>query len=173
MALYELEPSANAAYKIAKLYLKKEKLDDAAVFYKKAYTQETDNEKKAKYYYEAALIASALKQVSNSYRLAIESKKLNENNGNVYILIAQLYVQGIGNCGENNYKKSLVYCAAVDKLNMAKAKDPSVATKANKLIGTYSSRYPDKEMAFMHGKVPGDTETVGCWIQVSTTLRCR
>ena len=59
----------------------------------------------------------------------------------------------------------------IDKLQRAKAVDPSVAEEANKLIGTYSGHTPQAKDLFMLGYKQGDRITIGGWIGETTTIR--
>ena len=59
----------------------------------------------------------------------------------------------------------------VDKLQQAKAADPSVAEEANKLIRSYSQHTPDTSELFMMGYNKGDQITIGGWIGETTTIR--
>ncbi len=170
-ALYEITPSADAAYKIAKLYLGRKRYPDAANYYEKAFTQETDKELKAKYYYEAALVASVRNQVSKSYSLAVKATNTKKNYGNPHVLIAQLYVKSKDSCGKNFFEKSWVYWVAVDKLIYSKSIDSSVNKKANELISSYKVGFPSKGAGFKHGVLPGNTVTVNCWFKATTKAR--
>lgn len=171
--LYELEPSANAAKNLAEFYLKKEDPDfeNAAKYYKEAYTLETDSMQKAEYYYNAAVVASAQGQLSKSRTLAQNALDLSPEMGKAYILIGKLYIKGLGSCGEDSFEKSMVYWVAADMMIKAKSTDSSVSEEANSLINAYSSKFPRKEEAFMRGIKPGDSVSIGCWIQRSTTAR--
>jgi hypothetical protein len=66
-----------------------------------------------------------------------------------------------------------VYLVAVDKLQKARAVDPSVAGKANSLINRYSAAFMDTETAFMMGIKPGETVFIPGWIGENTTVRLR
>lgn len=169
--LYNIEPSPNAAYNLGQLYLKKNEYEKAAKYYEEAYTNETDSLLKSKYYYDAAVIAKVRGQFSTSRSLALSSASYKPGNGAAYILIAQLYGSSSSTCGEDAFEKRWVYWLAVDKLNYAKSIDSSVAGEANSLISTYSSYYPNKEEGFMRSVYEGNTVTVGCWIQETTTAR--
>ncbi|MPM76955.1 hypothetical protein SDC9_123954 [bioreactor metagenome] len=67
----------------------------------------------------------------------------------------------------------MVYLVAVDKLQKARAVDPSVASKANSLINRYSAAFMDTETAFMMGIKSGETVFIPGWIGESTTVRLR
>jgi hypothetical protein len=66
---------------------------------------------------------------------------------------------------------NIAYWPAIDKLVKAKSVDPSVADAANRLISSYSGRFPNAENGFMIGVTKGRTVTVGCWINETTTAR--
>ncbi len=170
-ALYNIEPSADAAFKLALFYLKKEKYSDAAKYFEEAYTQEEDGEKKGEYYYYAAVVSFAQNKFSNARSLALKAAGSKENYGKPYVLIAKLYAASAGSCGSDNFEKSAVYWAAVDKLIKAKSIDPSVEAEANKLINKYSSRYPNSEEGFMRGIYKGNAYKINCWIQENTSAR--
>lgn len=170
-ALYNLEPSADAAFKLALFYLKKERYDDASKFFEEAYTQEEDKDLKAEYYYYAAVVAFAQNKFSSSRSLALKAAENKEGYGKPYVLIAKLYAGSAGSCGSDQFEKSAVYWAAVDKLIKAKNIDPSVEEEANSLINKYSARYPNQEEGFMRGIYKGNAYKVECWIQENTTAR--
>jgi tetratricopeptide (TPR) repeat protein len=170
-ALYNLDPSADAAFKLALFYLKKENYPEAAKYFEEAYTQEEDDETKAEYYYYAAVVSFAQNKFSGARSLAMKAAELKSDYGKPYVLIAKLYAASAGNCGEDKFEKSAVYWAAVDKLVRAKSVDKSVEDEANQLINRYSSRYPNSEEGFMRGIYKGDSYKVGCWIQENTTAR--
>jgi len=167
--LYGIDPSPTSAYKLGQLYLKKKDYVNAAKYYEEAYTNEPDTTLKAQYYFEAAIIAEARGQDSKARSLALTSNKL-KTNGKAYILIARLYA-GTSNCGADAFEKRWVYWLAVDKLNYAKSIDASVAAEANKQISKYRSYYPPKSEGFMRSIHEGNSVTVGCWIQESTTAK--
>ena len=76
-------------------------------------------------------------------------------------MLLQLYWLLLRNCLKPDH----------DKLQRAKAVDPSVAEEANKLIGTYSGHTPQAKDLFMLGYKQGDRITIGGWIGETTTIR--
>jgi len=170
-ALYKMEPSASAAFRLALFHLKKKNYPDASKYFEEAYTQEENAEQKAEYYYYAAVVAYAQNKLSNARSLALKAAGLKEHYGKPYILIAKMYAGSANSCGTTKFEKQAVYWVAVDKLYKAKSVDPSVAEEANKLIGKYSSRFPSQEEGFMLTWTAGKTYTVGCWIGESTKVR--
>ncbi len=171
--LYTLEPSAKSAKFLAEFNLKKAtpNYDEAARYYEEAYKLETDSTLKADYYYSAAIVASEQGQLSKVRTLAQKALDLNPNLGKAYILIGKQYVKSVGSCGEDNFEKSMVYWLAADMMLKAKKVDPELSAEANKLIAAYSKKFPRKEEAFMRSIKPGNSITIGCWIQRTTTAR--
>lgn len=170
-ALYSLEPSADAAAKLANVFVVREEYAKAKEYYNKAINQETDNAIKAKYYFYLSGINYQEKDyptTRKNCRLAID---LNPNYGDAYILIGKAYAASSKGCGESDFEKQAVYWAAVDKFVKAKAVDPSVKEEADKQISSYSQYFPNNEVTFFNGYTDGQSYKVGCWIQETTTVR--
>ena len=170
--LYKLEPSANAAYNLAKLFLTKNEYQKSINYYKEAIDQESDPNSKADYYYQVGLIELArLNNNQEAKNYALEALKLNPKLGNAYILIGNAYATNTADCGSTNFEKAAIYLAAVDKYIKAKEVDPSVTEEANNLINRYSQYFPNNEDAFFNGYTDGKTYKIGCWINETTTVR--
>lgn len=167
---YKLEPSADAAVGCAAMAFKKGDIDGSVKFFDEAIGLETDNVKKADYAYKAASVLASAKKLSQARSYAQKAISLNENFGAPYILIAQLYA---GNYKWNDEPalNKCTFFAAIDKLQRAKAVDPSVAEEANKLIASYSAYTPEAKDLFMLGYKAGDRITIGGWIGETTTIR--
>lgn len=170
--LYELEPSAQSAYNLARLFVIRNEIEKASEYYLNAIKAETDMLKVADYYVELASITFSKqsdKPLARTYaRKAIEA---NPNKGDAYILIGNLYASSASECGDNNVEKASVYWIAVDKYKKAKAVDTGVNEKANDLINRYSQYFPSKEDAFFYNLIDGNDYTVKCWINEETTVR--
>ena len=174
--LYQLEPSSQAAYNLARLFYKKEDIEKSIVYYREAIgnATEDEDEDKAKYNYELGLIQFSKydnKQLARTYALsAIESMP---EWGEPYILIGNLYASSSSVCGENDFEKTTIFWAAVDKFQKAKALDPEVNGEAAELINRYSQYFPNVEDAFFYGFEDGQPYKVGCWINENTKVRTR
>lgn len=172
--LYKLEPSAQAAYNLAKLFFRKEDMEKTVAYYEEAIAGQADAVIKAKYQYELGLIQfskyDALAEARNLARQAISN---NPNWGEPYILIGNLYASSSSRCGENDFEKTTIFWAAVDQFAKAKAVDPNVSQQANELISRYSTYFPNVEDAFFYGYADGQDFTVGCWINEKTRVRTR
>ena len=169
--LYAIEPSPDAAYKLAKLLVKREEYTKAAKYYKQAADGENDPEKKAGYLYEQAIIQAQLNNKVQARSLAREALNLKPNWGDPYIFIGKLYAGSVNECGNDEFERNAVYWVVVDKFIRAKAVDESVTGTANDLISQYSQYFPNKEEGFFRNIHVGDSYTVGCWINETTTVR--
>ena len=172
-ALYKQEPSADAAYSLAKVFLKKEKYSKAVEYYKEAINHsDSAIDAKADYYFELATIMGGKlgkNEVARTY--AYKALAIRPNWGDPYLLIGNLYAGSSKSCGEDEFHQRAVYWVAVDKFLKAKAVDPSCATKANKYISKYSEFFPNKENAFFNNVKEGDSFSIGCWINETTKAR--
>lgn len=172
-ALYEKDPSAQAAFGLAKLFLSKEEFDKAITYYQEAINREEDPSKKADYLYQLGYITNAqLKQPEEARNYALEAIKLRPDWGEPYILIGDAYANS-KDCFTDEFEKTTIYWAAVDKFLKAKSVDDGVAEKANDRINTYRNYFPDIETIFFYSLKEGDIYKVGCWINETTTVRAR
>lgn len=171
--LHILEPSANAAIGLANKSLRDKDFDTAVKYYSEAAQLETDKVKASNYMLQLASIFSNQRNFARARQAAYDALEYNPNNGDAYILVAQLYASSANNIFPENEKAGLVYCAAIDKLQRARTVDPSVASKANSLINSYSARFLDTETAFMMGYKAGESVFIPGWIGENTTIRLR
>jgi tetratricopeptide (TPR) repeat protein len=172
--LYIQEPSARAAYNLARLFIKREEFQKANEYYKKAVELADNNDDKANYLYQLALLEySKFDQYASARTHASEAATLKAGWGDPYILIGNLYASSSKICNENELQQSSVFWAAVDQYIKAKSVDPSKTNEANELIGRYSQYFPNVEDAFFYGFQEGQEYTVGCWINEKTRVRTR
>jgi tetratricopeptide (TPR) repeat protein len=172
--LYELEPSAGAAYNLSKLFIKREDYEKAVLYLNKAIELVENDEEKATYFYQLALIEfTQLEQYSKAREHALQAADLKPNWGDPYILIGNLYASSSKSCGENEFEQAAVFWAAVDKYVKAKSVDESKTEEANELINRYMQYFPNVEDAFFYGFQEGQDYTVGCWINEKTKVRTR
>ena len=152
---------------------RREQYSKAIDYYQKAIGSEEDPLKKADYYYQLAFIVNAkLNQPEKARSYAQQAIKLKPAWGDPYILIGDAYA-GSKDCFEDEFEKTTIYWAAVDKFMQAKAVDASAAEKAHERIDTYSQYFPDVETIFFYSLQEGDSYTVGCWINETTKVRSR
>jgi len=172
-ALYSIEPSAEAAYSLAKLFLQKKDYNSAIGYYEEAIDREQDASRKGDYYYQLAFITNSyLNQPQLARTYAHEAIQLKPDWGEPLILIGDTYATA-RNCFEGEFEKATVYWAAVDKFISAKLIDTEVSEKANERINTYTKYFPDVETIFFYSLSVGDSYNVGGWINEKTTVRAR
>ncbi|HUI33870.1 MAG: hypothetical protein PHO84_03085 [Dysgonamonadaceae bacterium] len=172
-SLHKLNPSANSAIGLANRSLNKKDYREAMKYYEQAAELEPNKSKSSDYLMTLAQILFSQRSYSQARQSAYDALKFNPNNGGAYILIAQMYASSAEGIFSESEKRGLVFCAAVDKLQRAKAVDPSVTTEANRLINQYSRYYMEKEDAFMMGLKEGESVFVPGWIGETTTIRTK
>ena len=172
--LYDMDPSAEAAFNMARLFVKRDQFDRAKEYYNNAIAAETDKELLAKYYYELGLFIFAKEQDFQKARnLARKAVENNPNSGRAYILIGDIYAQYSKRYGETETEHLSLYWLAVDYYQKAKRVDPEVFTQANEKINIYKQYYPDKETLFFEGFQDGQSYKIGSWINETTTVRVK
>jgi len=172
--LYTLDPSPEAAFNMARLFVKKNNFKQAKEYYLNAISSETDNVLLSKYYYELGLfILVKEKDYRQSCDYAKKSIEKDPSNGEAYILEGDIYAQYSKFYGKNDFEHQSLYWLAVDCFTKAKRIDPDVFAKANSRIKTYKQYFPDKETLFFQGFQPGQKYSIGSWINKSTITRAK
>lgn len=168
--MYNIKPTADAAVGVAFMYYKKKDFDNAVKYFDEALSKETDKMKKSEVAYVTAAALMQGKKFSQAKSYCQKSISYNENYGEPYILLAQIYGSNPNWTDEPALNKC-TYFVVIDKLQRAKAVDPSVTNKANELIATYSRHTPQAKDLFMLGYKAGERITIGGWIGETTTIR--
>lgn len=173
-AYLPLEPSASGYEGMAKLMVFNKEYSKAIDFYKKALELSEDDEEKAELAMGIAKVYSYKKEYASAKSYALKAAKFDTDWGTPYILIGDLYAQSAKSCNDGALGKYAVYWAAVDKYKKAKAVDSSIASTANKKIANISTHYPTTQgIFFVDGAKAGDSYTVKCWINETTTIRTK
>jgi len=174
-SLYKLNPSANSAYTIAQMNYNKKNYSKAVEYYKEAAKLENDKDRLGNIYYEMAVCYSQIGQKSAARESAQNAISNKSNWGKPYILIGILYASSNESCKSGDCDNNVVFWAAVDKFIKARNvdSDPETSKEASEYISRYSQYFPDKESAFFCGLSDGQSYTVGCWINETTTVRTR
>lgn len=172
-AYFAKEPSANGAAGIATIYLSKKKYSSAIEFFQKAIDMAETSDEKADYTLSVAKAYSYKKSYSQARTFAKKAAGLKPGWGEPYILIGDLYAQSYKTCDDGELGRFGAYWAAVDKYKKAKSIDGSVSGIANKKIASYSSHFPETKDVFFYGKKKGDSYTVKCWINETTTIKTK
>ena len=169
----ELSPSSEGYASLGKVELANKNFSGSIDAFKKAIEHAEDNESKAQFHYDLATTYYFSKQYASARTHAVKAAGLKGGWGEPYILIGDAYAASSKSCDDGKAGKYAVYWAAVDKYQKAKSVDGSVAGKANKKIASMTSRYPEAKELFFHSISEGQSYTVGCWINETTTVRTK
>ena len=165
-----IEPTAKAAMGCGYRYYKKGEIDKALEFFDQAIELETSITTKAELCYKVGLIYFSLNNYGKARAYANKALGFNNKYGQPHILIAQCY--GAANkWSEDDVMNACTYYLCLDRLDRAKAVDPSSKREADKLIAIYSKHTPKVEDLFMRGYEAGKSVKIGGWINETTKIR--
>ena len=172
IVMYENEKSSSAAHAIGQAYFKRGESGKAEQYYNEAISLEEVGSKKADMYYELGLLYfTSMNNYAKARQAARNALSADPSCGKAYILIGKVYAAGGKDCGEDAFQKKCLYWLVVDQFQKAKNVDSSVASEANQLIARYSEHFPSSQDAFWADMKEGQTVTIGCWINETTTAR--
>ncbi len=169
--LYELDPSAEAAFNMARRYLRKDDMEKAREYYQMAIDQETDDELLASYYYERGYLRYA--KMNNLVGARDDARKalsLKSDYCDANMLIGNIYVAASKNFKGSDLEKSAVFWVACDYFDKARRSE-DCAIDAASSMAQFKKYFPNKEEAFMEGLQAGTTYKVGGWINETTKVR--
>ena len=170
--LNTLEPSAKTSYLMGRMMMSKKKDYSGAInYFKQAIDLYDNDEDKETTYIMGAVCYSQLKQYSSARAYAQKALAINPKNGKAYIIIGDAYASSNSACKSKDLPAGAAYWAAVDQYVKAKAVDSSVASMASGKIRGLKPHFPNKERVFFLGLEPGQRVTIGCWMNVTTTVR--
>jgi len=169
--LHQLEPSAQSAYLMGTLNLKKDKLSKAADYMQEAANLFEDNQDKIKALDILASIFYSQRNFSQARATAYKILAVNPNYGKAYMLIGDLYAASASMCTGDDLSGATVFWAAVDKYAKARSVDASVEADASSKISQFSKHFPASSDLFFRDMQEGSSYTVGCWINETTTIR--
>ena len=146
---------------------------EAVKLFEQAGDETDDAERKGRYYLTAAKVYYGnLRNFGQARAMARKSAAADPSSGEPYMLIGTLYASSGPLCGPGTgFDSQVVTWPAIDMWQRAKSVDPSVAGRANQLIGRYTQYMPSKSDIFQRGISEGQSFTVGCWIQETTRVR--
>ena len=169
--LYNLEPSAEAAYNMARRAFRRDEIGRAKDFYLQAIEQEKDKDQLSKYYFEyAAVLFAKDHNLQEARKYARQALDINPAYCEALMLIGDIYVAASRNFGENDFEKASVFWVAADYYERARAHS-DCAVDAAKKASDFRKYFPSKEEAFFLGLQAGQTYKVGGWINESTKIR--
>ncbi|HKJ80036.1 MAG TPA: hypothetical protein VKA10_10895 [Prolixibacteraceae bacterium] len=170
--LYNLEPSAEAAFNMARRYVKRDNAEKAKEYYQQAMEQETDKELLSTYYYEYGLFIYAkendLAEARNYLRQALA---INPDYCEALMLLGDIYVASSRSFSDDDFEKASVFWLAVDYYERARRAGNDCNIDAAQKAAQYRKYFPNKEEAFFRSLQEGQTYKIGGWINESTKIR--
>jgi len=171
--LYRIDPGPESAHQLAILLIAKSDFDRAAYYLSMAVLGENlDNETRAEWYYELAVVSVANKDYCDAITYAGEAIAYKNNYGKAYLILGDAIIHSRENLGDD-FEQRTAFWVAADKYAKAKSVDPSVAAEANKKISDYATQYPNHEEVFFRDIKDGDSYQVRGCINENTTVRSR
>ena len=169
--MYVIEPGPKSAHQLAVLFISRQDYPKASKYLKEAVqAEDVENDVKAEWYYELALVTRAQEVFCEAIIYAREAITLNNGHGKAYILLGDCYILSRENLGDA-FQQKAAYWAATDKYRKAKSVDPSVADDASKKLKDYSGLFPKKSDVFFNDLSDGSSYKVGGCINEMTTVR--
>lgn len=169
--MYELNPSAEAAFNMARMFVRKGDNVRAKDYYRQAMEQETDRELLENYYFEyATFVFSVDNNLQEARSYAKRALDINPNNCRANMLVGDIYVAASRSISNDDFEKSAVFWVAVDYFNKARSGEDCVA-EASQRVNTYRNYFPNKEAAFFLSIMEGSNYTVKGWINETTKVR--
>lgn len=91
--------------------------------------------------------------------------------GDLYLLLADIYLEGGKTCGFNDFDQKAVYWLAIDLSQRAINSSPHLQQEANQRIFEYQLRMPEAKEVQFRGLSAGDTWPLKCWMNTVTTVK--
>jgi len=164
--LYAADPSLKVAKKLAKYYYGAGKNKTKAESYMlKAISLEPSAAKKSTLY---MYMSNRAGSASARGKHASSALKYNPNNGNAILAKGTSLYKMARAC--SGFDKQAAAWVMMDYALKAKAADPSVAGRANRIYSKYSAYKPDKEAIFLQGLKLGQQYKIKC-LGISVKVR--
>ena len=168
-ALNEIKPTAETAYQLGILTLRRGNTKEAMAYFEKAASMEVMPVKKAALYYEMATIFRN-QDKAEAKKYVMKTLELDPKSGKAYLLLAGMYANAGKECELTDFDRKALYWLAEDTARKAEAADPKYKATVAKLVEGYDKNKPTKDLAKASGKKKGDTITYGCWINETVTI---
>ena len=165
-----IEPNAKAAVGCGYRYYKKGDIAKAIEYFDQAIELETSATNKAELCYNVGLIYLDRGNYSKARAYANKAISYNSKYGDPHILIARCYHLG-PKWSNEAFDNACVYYLCLDRLDRAKAVDPSCKKEADKYAKIFSDNLPGSNEIFMRGYSAGKVLTIGGWINETTKIR--
>lgn len=179
--LYEMNKSFENVRRLADFAIANGENQKAIEYLNEALATTDNTETKKEITLEIAEIYQNQGNLRSARRYARQARDLDNDWGQPYIRIAQIYANAISQCTQGRQIERddrTVYWLVLDYLDRARSIDSSTSSTVNRLYRTYEPVMPNAEMKFFRGWETGDSFQVGSnigecygWISESTTVR--
>ena len=159
-AVYEVEPSAEAAYAIGMGYAKQSNFSESFKYIEEAVMNCDTCPEQVTYLLKAGQIASALKRPSTAKRYARQVLAIDNASAEAYMLIGDAIAGSSKACSGNKIGGRIVYLVAHDYYAKAKRMNPELAKTADTKMSNMQKQFPTVDDVFAVGVNAGDTYTV-------------
>ena len=159
-AVYEVEPSAEAAYAIGMGYAKQSNFSESFKYIEEAVMNCDTCPEQVTYLLKAGQIASALKRPSTAKRYARQVLAIDNASAEAYMLIGDAIAGSSKACSGNKIGGRIVYLVAHDYYAKAKRMNPELAKTAETKMSNMQKQFPTVDDVFAVGINAGDTYSV-------------
>ena len=159
-AVYDIEPSAEAAYAIGMGYAKQSKFSESFKYMEEAVMNCDNCPDQLKYLLKTGQIASALKRPSAAKRYARQVLAIDAGNADAYMLIGDAIAGSSKACDDGAIGKRAVYWVAHDYYARAKRMNSELASIAEKKMSNMEKQFPTIDDVFTLGLSAGSSFTV-------------
>lgn len=161
--LHQVKPTAKSAYHLGNHNLKSKNQKAAVTYFSESATLNTSPSEKAAIYFNLAtmLATSDKEEAKKMVALAAEN---NPRNGAYYILLANLYVNSVTECGTSELEKKAIYQLATQTVQKAAQTEARLKSTADKMMTEYNKNSPTKSELDQIKKLGGKVK-IGCWIK--------
>lgn len=174
LRLHQLNPGPQSALLLGYSAFNHKDYNTALSYFTQAAGEYTDVRQKSACYVAAGRTCEAMQNFRAANDMAEKAIKAQPSNGRAYMLKGDVYRAAATTCGQNEeITEAAVYWVAADQYLMAAQYDAGLKDEANGKLNLCRQHFPSTNLLFFHHLNPGDTYTVGCWIQQKTTVRAR
>ena len=161
------EPTEGIAKVIAQRAAVAEEYDKAVTYYNQAISMSKDPEKKADLLLDLTSVYIRMGNKPEARKMALQAAEINKaSEKQALTLVANMYMNSFNECSQkvSQIDDRAIYMAAYDLYQKAGNSEGMAQAKA---------QFPTVSDVFTANKKEGDPIRVGCWINVSTTIKTR
>lgn len=126
---------------------------------------------KADLHAQSALLYLKKQEFRKARTQVVTAIKLAPTWGDLYLLLADIYLEGGKTCGFDDFDQKAVYWLAIDLSQRAINSSPHLQQEANQRIFEYQLRMPEAKEVRFKGLSAGDTWPLKCWMNTVTTVK--